>query len=141
EVARLVEEAGHRREAGDVSGAQAALQEALRLHPDDPKALVLLGRLQLLDLSDPDAGLATYRRAVAVAPTDPEAHYGLGQLLHFHGSNDAARAEFQVALRLRPGWSHASAWLGTTEMDAQPADLPAAIRHLKAAVAADERYA
>src|SRR5947207_8994971 len=60
EVARLVDEAAHRREAGDLPGAQAALAEALRLHPDDPKALVLLGRLQLLDLSDPDAGLATY---------------------------------------------------------------------------------
>ena len=36
-----------------------------------------LGRLQLLDLSDPDAALATYRRAVRAAPQDPDAHYGI----------------------------------------------------------------
>src|SRR5436190_17275547 len=73
EVARLVGEAGERRAAGDVTGARASLEEALRLQPDDPKALVALGRLQLLDFSDPDAALATYRRAVRAAPNDPEA--------------------------------------------------------------------
>lgn len=117
------------------------LEEALRSHPDDPRALVALGRLQFLDLSDPDTALATYRRAVAVAPADPDAHYGLGQLFHFRGQNDAARAEFREALRLGPGWSHALAWLGTTELEALPADVAAATRHLEAAVAADPRYA
>jgi protein O-GlcNAc transferase len=141
DVARLVEEAGRHRAGGDVPGAQGALQEALRLQPDAPKALIAMGRLQFLDLSDPDSALATYRRAVAVAPTDPEAHYGLGQLLYFHGQHDAARSAFQEALRLRPGWSRAEAWLGTVELEAMPADVPAAIRHLEAAVAADARYA
>jgi tetratricopeptide (TPR) repeat protein len=141
DVARLVEEAAHDRAMGDTPGARAALAEALRLRPDDPKALVALGRLQLLDLSDPDAALATCRRAVAVAPTDPDAHYSLGQQFHFQGQIDAAREEFQEALRLRPGWSHAAAWLGTTELEALRADVPAATRHLEAAVATDPRYA
>ncbi len=141
EVARLVEKAARDRAAGDTPGARAALEEALRLRPDDPRALVALGRLQLLDLSDPDAALATCRRAAAVAPTDPDAHYGLGQQLHFQGQIDAARAEFQEALRLRPGWSHAAAWLGTTELESLHADAPAATRHLEAAVAAEPRYA
>jgi tetratricopeptide (TPR) repeat protein len=141
DVSRLVGEAAERREAGDVAGAQASLEEALRQRPNDPKALVALGRLQLLDLSDPDAALATYHRAVQVAPQDPDAHYGLGQQLHFHGEMPAARAEFAEALRLRPGWSHAAAWLGTTELESLPPDLPAGIRHLEAAVAADSRYA
>lgn len=140
EVSRLVSEAAERRESGDVAGAQASLQEALRLQPDDPKALVALGRLQLLDLSDPDAALATYRRAVRAAPNDPDAHYGLGQQLHFQGNMPAAREEFAAALRLRPGWSRAAAWLGTTELESLPPDLPAAIRHLEAAVASDARY-
>jgi tetratricopeptide (TPR) repeat protein len=141
EVARLVAEAGQRRAAGDVSGARAALEEALRLSPDDPKALEALGRMQLLDFSDPDGALASYRRAVAVAPMDADAHYGLGQQLHYQGDMDAARAEFREALRLRPGWSRAAAWLGTTELEALSSDVPAAIRHLEAAVAADGRYA
>jgi tetratricopeptide (TPR) repeat protein len=136
-----VAEARQRRAAGDVPGARGALEEALRLAPDDPKALVALGRMQLLDFSDPDGALATYRRAVAVAPRDADAHYGLGQQLHYHGELDAARAEFQTALRLRPGWSHAAAWLGATELEALPSDVPGAIRHLEAAVAGDEQYA
>jgi tetratricopeptide (TPR) repeat protein len=140
-VARLLDEAGQRRAAGDPAGARAALEEALRIAPDHPKALAALGRLQLLDFSDPDGALATYRRAVKVAPGDAEAHYGLGQQLHFRGEIDAARAEFQEALRLRTGWSHAAAWLGTTELEALPADVPSAIGHLEAAVAKDPRYA
>ena len=63
-----MDEATRRRASGDVPGAQQVLEEALRLRPDDPKALVAFGRLQLLDLSDPDAALRTYRRAVQVAP-------------------------------------------------------------------------
>jgi tetratricopeptide (TPR) repeat protein len=141
EVARLVAEANHLRSSGDIGGAQAALQEALRRRPDDPKALEALGRLQLLDLSDPDAALASLRRAVAVAPADPEAHYGLGQQLHVRGQIEAARAEFAEALRLRPGWSHAAAWLGTTELESLRADVPSATRHLEAAVGADPQYA
>jgi Flp pilus assembly protein TadD len=140
-VTRLVNEAAQRRAAGDVAGARATLAEALRQRPDDPAALVALGRLQLLDLSDPDAALATYRRAVQVAPQDAEAHYGLGQQLHFQGDMSGARAEFQEALKLRPGWPHASAWLGTVELESLPPDLPAATRHLEGAAAADPRYA
>lgn len=140
-VARLLDEAGQRRAAGDAAGARAALEEALRIAPDHPKALVALGRLQLVAFFDPDGALATYRRAVKVAPEDADARYGLGQQLHFRGEVEAARAEFREALRLRPGWSHAAAWLGTTEMEAPPGDIPAAIRHLEAAVAADEGYA
>ena len=52
----------------------------------------------------------------------------------------AAQVEFQEALRLRPSWSHAAAWLGTAELESLPADLPAALRHLEAAVAADPHY-
>ncbi len=141
EVARLVAESTRLRTAGDTSGARAALEEALRQRPDDPKALEALGRLQLLDLSDPDAALATLRRAVAVAPADPEAHYGLGQQLHVRGDIEAARAEFEQALRLRPGWSHAAAWLGSTELESLRSDVPSATRHLEAAAAADPRYA
>lgn len=138
---RLVAQAAQLRAAGNARGAQAALAEALRRRPDDPKALEALGRLQLLDLSDPDAALASLRRAVAVAPADPEAHYGLGQQLHVRGDIAAARAEFAEALRLRAGWSHAAAWLGTTELESLPADLPSATRHLEAAVKADPQYA
>jgi eukaryotic-like serine/threonine-protein kinase len=140
-VARLLEEAGQRREAGDAVGARAALEEALRIAPDHPQALVALGRLQLVAFSDPDGALATYRRAVKVAPEDADAHYGLGQQLHFRGEVEGARAEFREALRLRPGWSHAAAWVGTTEMEASPGDVAAAIRHLEEAVAVDKGYA
>jgi tetratricopeptide (TPR) repeat protein len=140
-VTELVSEAAQRRAAGDVAGARATLEEALRQRPDDAAALVALGRLQLLDLSDPDAALATYRRAVKVAPQNADAHYGLGQQLHFHGDMPAARAEFQEALRLRPDWPHAAAWLGTTELESLPTDLPGAIRHLEGAAAADPQYA
>jgi tetratricopeptide (TPR) repeat protein len=138
---RLVAEAGQKRSAGDVAGARASLEEALRVAPDCSPALVALGRMQLLDFSDPDAAFSTYRRAVEVAPGDPDARYGLGQQLHFQGQIEAARTEFREALRLRPGWPHALAWLGTTELEATPADVPAALRHLEAAVAADGRYA
>ncbi len=140
EVARLVTEAGQKRAMGDTEGAKAALDEALHLAPDDPRVLVALGRMQLLDFSDPDAALATYRHAARVAPSDPDARYGLGQQLHFQGQVEAARAQFREALRLRAGWSHAAAWLGATELEATPADVPAAIRHLEAA-AADGHYA
>jgi tetratricopeptide (TPR) repeat protein len=58
---------------------------------------------KLLDaIGDVAGALAAYRRTLALAPDEVDAHVGLGVLLHEHGETAAAIDEYRRALELEP---------------------------------------
>jgi tetratricopeptide (TPR) repeat protein len=81
----------------------AAADRALRLDPQNGRAW--LARGSLLSFKSPrsfDGALPAFRRAVALAPRDAEAHHWYGRALMQLGQRSAARSELQKALDLAP---------------------------------------
>jgi tetratricopeptide (TPR) repeat protein len=89
----------HRR--GD---AAQSLRTALQIKPDDVLALTKLGQA-LWELKDPDLvdeAETHWRRALALAPGDPEVLENLGQVLRFKGRFGEALEHFQRGLERAP---------------------------------------
>jgi tetratricopeptide (TPR) repeat protein len=85
---------------GDLQGARAAAEEAVRQSPSSARAHVALGKT--IEASE-GAGkaLASYQKAVAIAPLDAAAHYQLAMAYRQTGRPDEARAEFALHERYR----------------------------------------
>jgi len=86
------------------SEAAEALRTALRLDPDNPAALTNLGHV-LYAMGDPGVLVeaeSICRRAVAVAPSLPQASENLGNLLRLQGRFDDAMACYESALKQDP---------------------------------------
>lgn len=105
----------------DVRAAEALLEQALRLEPDDVSALAILAHCKLFDVwvgvsADPKAALAEAHRialrAVAGGGSDAFAHYTLGVVLSLMGRPDEAMAEQRRALELNPYLAAASGEIG-----------------------------
>jgi len=83
-------------QAGDKTGAQARLQRALAVDPNNPMVHAdLAGLLTQQEL--PGAAQSEYERALELSPNNEAALYGLSELLRRRG--EAAQAE-SVAVRL-----------------------------------------
>jgi TolB-like protein/Tfp pilus assembly protein PilF len=93
--------------------ARAAADRALTLSPD--LAFAHLARADLLEFADFDwRGAETeYRQALALAPNDAPAQFGLGQLLAILGDADQAIALTRQALVTEPLRANVYNWLGT----------------------------
>ena len=61
------------------------------------------------------------RKALAIAPNNPEAHYNLGNSLRRLGRNDEALKSFDRALALRPNYANALNNRGMVLQDAEAA--------------------
>lgn len=77
------------------------LEKRLEVQPNEVASLVALGKAYFAQERS-DEALATFRRAVALAPQHAEAHALVALELHFRGDNAAAASEYQEALRLQP---------------------------------------
>src|ERR1700693_1244227 len=64
-----------------------------------------------------DEALVLYRKALALAPNDPDTHYNLALALKYKGEANPAIEEFETALRIKPNWSDARYGLGATYDD------------------------
>jgi TolB-like protein/Tfp pilus assembly protein PilF len=93
--------------------ARATADRALSLSPD--LAFAHLARADLLEFADFDwrGAEAEYRRALALAPNDAAAQFGLGQLLANLGEADQAIALTRQALATEPLRANVYYWLGT----------------------------
>ena len=79
-------------------------EEALRLEPDNPAAHNSLG-VALAVGGRPQEAVAHFDRVILLYPNSPVAHFNRGlALLDGLGRADAAAAEFQTVLRLRPDY-------------------------------------
>lgn len=85
--------------------AQRALnvaRDAVARHPDHPRALTLLGRIQLA-AGDQLGAISTLNKAVEKAPRSADAHVRLAAALVAGGRVKDARAALERALTLDPG--------------------------------------
>ena len=78
----------------------ADLEWYVARHPDDPTGLFELGVSQSVD--DPEKGLATLDKALALKPDMVEAHSARGALNYQLGKADAALADLLFAAERRP---------------------------------------
>jgi Tfp pilus assembly protein PilF len=85
-----------------VAARRSALS-AQRLDRKSAKALRVLGLIEYWSDHEPVAAGRSFRRAIALDPTDALAHQWYGNILVDNGEQEAAMREFQIARRLNPG--------------------------------------
>jgi len=104
---------------GDMTGAVAQYELALRLWPKFPEAHANLGLLYAKQNRLPEAE-SELRRAHELGLDTPELHFTLGDALQRQGRIAEAADEFRAAVRLRPDWVvpvNNLAWILATEQD------------------------
>ena len=99
---RLAAAAGLRH-AGDAAGAKRALEAFLVSEPTNADAWTELGRVEH-DVMDLGAAKAAFRRAIELAPPNPEAHFCLGLALLLEGEEAEGWAEYEWRTRV-PGYA------------------------------------
>ncbi|MGB7281907.1 MAG: tetratricopeptide repeat protein [Candidatus Acidiferrum sp.] len=97
---------------GDLSGALAEFELAVRLEPDDPTANNALGGV-LLASGRIDEAIAHLNTALKGRPDYFDAHYNLGNALATQGDFAGALLHFRAAVRLHPEDAGAEANLGS----------------------------
>src|SRR5467141_3029302 len=82
-----------------------------------------------------DQAIASYRKALALEPNDPDTHYNLALTLKYKGDAKQAVEEFEATLQLKPKWADAHYGLGATLYDLN--DQAAALKELHTAIDLD----
>jgi predicted O-linked N-acetylglucosamine transferase (SPINDLY family) len=121
---------------GDVRGAEAMLQKAVREWPDDPGVNRQLGKVLSLQLCW-DGAAACLRKAVLANPDDPHARKLYGALLIRLGRLDQAERHLREALRLNPADADAGADLGVALLQQAKLDEADAVLRQVLALAPD----
>ena len=96
---------------GQAQNALAAAGEAHRLAPDNPTAILMLGRAQLAS-GDSETALATLTPLTQEFPDSVEAHFYVGSAHRAQRQLDAARESFQKVLELNENHLAAKVALG-----------------------------
>lgn len=104
--------AAHRQ--GRMAAAQELYMQTLCAHPENFRALHLLGLIGL-ETNDPVSALELFRKALAINPDYAEAHNDMGSALLMMGRYEAAIASYQRAIELKAGYAEpfynrGSAW-------------------------------
>lgn len=107
-------------------------------YPDSAFLQQLLG-IAHARLGDADEALARFRQAVAITPSDAEAHYHLGSALTRAGQYDAALTAYMEASARRPG--HAPTHFAIAELLRRARRIDAAIDQYRAAIQFDPGHA
>ena len=91
------------------------IERGLQLNPQDPRNHIYFGFMARAQFTARryDAAIDWARKAVQRRPNAPEPHINLAVSLGHLGKNEAARAEFEIAERLRPGFAKPSEWQHT----------------------------
>ena len=112
------------------SSGFATRQDWVRQQPNDAQAQRLWGQALLENRRWADAADAL-QRAVALAPTSPDAHLALAGLLERQATPAQAALEYVACLKLRPDWRPALLGLGRATL-AVPMPITAADVYLRA---------
>jgi tetratricopeptide (TPR) repeat protein len=125
-----------RMNSGDHAGALPLLERARALAPAHPGVLDGLGQC-LTRLDRPAEALAAFDAALAVLPDDPQLHFNRAMALEDTGALDAARAELERTIELRP--RHGDALARLAILAAQRGDVRAGRAAALGALAIDPR--
>jgi tetratricopeptide (TPR) repeat protein len=87
--------------SGDAATAEASLQRAIELDPNDLRSYQSLARY-LMVTGRPDEVLKTYESALERNPTSPTLHLVVGSLYELHGRSSDAITRYEEAIRLDP---------------------------------------
>lgn len=87
--------------AKDPAGARRAIDQAVRLAPDDPKVQYDLGVLAQ-SAHDYNTARTAYLRALAIDPKLADARYNLAELTHSVGANDEAAHHVDELAKISP---------------------------------------
>ena len=117
--------------AGDVQGAEAQYQAALRLRPGDAVVNNALGAA-LLASGEVDEATAHLTASLKARPDYFDAHYNLGSALASQGNFSGAAEQFREAVHLNPQDADAEANLGSAL--AQMGELKEAKAHFERAL-------
>jgi Flp pilus assembly protein TadD len=140
-----VEQAWHLLAQDKRTEAAELLRAAIRKHPTDADALLLLGSI-LAEAGQTGEAIPLLREGVRLRPKAAIAHNALGEALKAAGDTSAARDAFRKAVELDPRFAQARENLGRTLL--QSGDLAGAAAQLDRAIqllgetetAADARY-
>lgn len=123
---------------GDLDGALAHYEAALRAKPDDDFALTNAGQA-LAARGDMAAAIARFEAALRVAPGNAQARLNLGNALAQEGRLDEAAEQYRAVLARQPQYADAHNNLGNVRaLQGRRAE---AIEHYRAALAIDPGYA
>src|SRR5690242_8354432 len=95
----LWKQSQNNRDAGKLTQVSALLHKAIQLAPSFAAAYLQLGILQADQKKYPEA-IASFQKAIAADPRQPDAHYRLAQACMRTGDQPKARAEMQLYYQL-----------------------------------------
>ena len=111
-LSRQLREAAALHQGGDLDDAERLYRTILKLAPQQPDALHLLGVL-LDQRGDRTKAIALVRQALSVQSAFPDAHFNLARMLGNAGAMDDAKRHYDRALTLKPGHARTHNGLGT----------------------------
>jgi tetratricopeptide (TPR) repeat protein len=116
-VAEAVNAGANALQKGDLGKAEESFQEALKLQPNEPHALVLLAEVAMRR-SRPNESLHYLRTAVEKNPNSAVAQEAIGRYLAVE-QDPGAEAALQKAIQLDPKWLDARITLGSFYLSKQ----------------------
>ncbi|HKM46815.1 MAG TPA: tetratricopeptide repeat protein [Terriglobales bacterium] len=114
-------------QAGRTSEAAAAYEQALKLAPNDPDLLLLVGTYKLNAGQKEDA-IQLLEHCIRILPGDGDAHYYLAQAYHLNGQDDLALRSIRQSLKAEP--DNASVWQKYGELLCVKGECEAGLRWL-----------
>jgi tetratricopeptide (TPR) repeat protein len=123
-------ESRRRQDAGNLEGAAACAEELLAQFPGEPRVLMRLGTLRLLQ-QRLDEAETLYRRGLERDPANADWHYNLALVRGDRGDSDGAIESYRSALAVDPAHRDAHFNLATELHETD--ELDTAIDHYRAA--------
>jgi tetratricopeptide (TPR) repeat protein len=93
-------------ELGDLEGAKASFEAALKLDPADAESHFRMGNLLAMESRFTEA-VNEWTQSLKLRPDDPEAHNNLAIALAQQGHIAEAMSHYEAALRLKPDYATA----------------------------------
>ena len=101
---------------GDNDKALAAVEEAIKISPDDPSLLLTKGNLYY-KMGDTAKFKEIMQEIIAKNPNDVDSYYNIGVISAENGDVEEARAAYRKVLELDPGYVNAAVNLSKTYLD------------------------
>jgi len=135
--ARLLARARREWEQRQFEAAEQSLTNVLRLAPEEPEAIRMMGMVAQR-LGNHAKAIDCFRRVLALWPEDSDLQVGLGISLFEQGAADEALTHFRQACRLEP--ASASAWFNLGEALGRHAHTEEAVAALRRALELDPAH-